>query len=54
MKQVAVLSDVHGNSVALAAVLAEIEGVEELAEMMLTPPEPREVIDHAEQVVFAG
>ena len=29
-------------------------GVEEIVEMMLTPPEPREVIDHAEQVVFAG
>lgn len=32
----------------------DFPGVEELAEMMLTPPEPREVIDHAEQVVFAG
>ena len=29
-------------------------GVEEIVEMMLDPPEPREVIDHAEQVVFAG
>jgi hypothetical protein len=28
--------------------------VEAIAEMMLTPPEPREVIDHAEQVVFSG
>ena len=28
--------------------------VEELVEMMLTPPEPREVIDHGEQVIFAG
>jgi hypothetical protein len=28
--------------------------VEELVEMMLTPPEPREVIDHGEKVVFAG
>jgi putative phosphoesterase len=32
----------------------DFPGVEELVEMMLTPPEPREVIDHAEQVVFAG
>jgi hypothetical protein len=29
-------------------------GLEGLVEMMLNPPEPREVIDHAEQVVFAG
>jgi putative phosphoesterase len=28
--------------------------VEQIVEMMLTPPEPREVIDHAEEVVFAG
>ena len=28
--------------------------VEEIVEMMLTPPEPREVIDHAEKHVFAG
>ena len=28
--------------------------VEAIVEMMLTPPEPREVIDHAEQVVFSG
>jgi putative phosphoesterase len=28
--------------------------VEPIVEMMLTPPEPREVIDHAEQVVFSG
>ena len=28
--------------------------VVEIVEMMLTPPEPREVIDHAEQVVFSG
>jgi putative phosphoesterase len=28
--------------------------VEQIAEMMLTPPEPREVIDHAEKHVFAG
>ena len=28
--------------------------VEELVEMMLAPPEPREVIDHAEKVIFAG
>ena len=32
----------------------DFPGADELAEMMLTPPEPREVIDHAEQVVFAG
>ena len=32
----------------------DFPGVDELAEMMLTPPEPREVIDHAEQVIFAG
>lgn len=93
MKRVAVLSDVHGNSVALAAVLAELlpyegrpgaywallgpdveprrteydvdgavaryratdfPGVEELVELMLSPPEPREVIDDAERVVFSG
>jgi putative phosphoesterase len=29
-------------------------GVEQIIEMMVQPPEPREVIDHAEQVVFAG
>ena len=29
-------------------------GVEEIIEMMVEPPEPREVIDHAEEVVFAG
>jgi hypothetical protein len=28
--------------------------VEQIAEMMLTPPEPREVIDHAEKHIFAG
>ena len=28
--------------------------VEQIVEMMLEPPEPREVIDHAEKVVFAG
>ena len=28
--------------------------VEAIVEMMLTPPEPREVIDHAEQAVFSG
>ncbi len=28
--------------------------VEQIVEMMLTPPEPREVIDHAEKHVFAG
>lgn len=32
----------------------DFPGVEELVELMLSPPEPREVIDHAEQVVFAG
>ena len=32
----------------------DFPGVEELIELMLTPPEPREVIDHAEQVVFSG
>ena len=29
-------------------------GIEQIVEMMLEPPEPREVIDHAEKVVFAG
>jgi predicted phosphodiesterase len=29
-------------------------GVEQIVEMMIEPPEPREVIDHAEKVVFAG
>ena len=29
-------------------------GVEEIVEMMVTPPERREVIDHAEKVIFAG
>jgi predicted phosphodiesterase len=29
-------------------------GVEQIVEMMVEPPEPREVIDHAEKVVFAG
>jgi putative phosphoesterase len=28
--------------------------VEQIVEMMLEPPEPREVIDHAEEVIFAG
>lgn len=28
--------------------------VEEIVESMLAPPEPREVIDHAEEVIFAG
>ncbi len=28
--------------------------VEKIIEMMIEPPEPREVIDHAEKVVFAG
>jgi len=28
--------------------------VEQIVEMMVTPPEPREVIDHAEKHVFAG
>ena len=28
--------------------------VEQIVEMMLVPPEPREVIDHAEKLVFAG
>jgi putative phosphoesterase len=28
--------------------------VEQILELMLTPPEPREVIDHAEKHVFAG
>jgi diadenosine tetraphosphatase ApaH/serine/threonine PP2A family protein phosphatase len=28
--------------------------VEQIVEMMLTPPEPREVIDHAEKHIFAG
>jgi predicted phosphodiesterase len=32
----------------------DMPGVEEIIELMLTPPEPREVIDHAEQVIFAG
>jgi predicted phosphodiesterase len=32
----------------------DFPGIEELAEMTLTPPDPREVIDHAEEVVFAG
>jgi predicted phosphodiesterase len=32
----------------------DIPGVEEIVELMVSPPEPREVIDHAEQVVFAG
>jgi predicted phosphodiesterase len=32
----------------------DFPGVEELVEMMLVPPEPREVIDHAEQVIFSG
>jgi putative phosphoesterase len=32
----------------------DVPGVEELVELMVSPPEPREVIDHAEQVVFAG
>ena len=29
-------------------------GVEEIVEMMVEPPEPREMIDHAEKVVFSG
>jgi putative phosphoesterase len=29
-------------------------GVEQIVEMMVEPPEPREVIDHGEKVVFAG
>ena len=29
-------------------------GVEQIVEMMIEPPEPREVIEHAEKVVFAG
>jgi predicted phosphodiesterase len=29
-------------------------GVEQIIEMMVQPPEPREVIEHAEKVVFAG
>ena len=29
-------------------------GIEQIVEMMVEPPEPREVIDHAEKVVFAG
>ena len=29
-------------------------GIEQIVEMMVTPPERREVIDHAEKVVFAG
>jgi hypothetical protein len=32
----------------------DLPGVEEIVELMVSPPEPREVIDHAEQVVFAG
>jgi predicted phosphodiesterase len=32
----------------------DMPGVEEIVELLLSPPEPREVIDHAEQVVFAG
>ena len=32
----------------------DFPGVEELVELMVTPPEPREVIDHGEKVVFAG
>ena len=32
----------------------DLPGVEELVELMLSPPDPREVIDHAEQVVFSG
>jgi predicted phosphodiesterase len=28
--------------------------VEQIVEMMVEPPEPREVIDHAERVIFAG
>ena len=32
----------------------DLPGVEEIVELMLSPPEPREVIDHAEQVVFSG
>lgn len=31
-----------------------LPNVEQIVEMMLTPPEPREVIDHAEKHVFAG
>ena len=29
-------------------------GLEQIVEMMVEPPEPREVIEHAEKVVFAG
>ena len=29
-------------------------GIEQIVEMTVTPPERREVIDHAEKVVFAG
>ena len=29
-------------------------GVEQIVEMMVEPPEPREVIEHAEKVIFAG
>lgn len=29
-------------------------GIEQIVEMMVEPPQPREVIDHAEKVVFAG
>jgi predicted phosphodiesterase len=32
----------------------DVPRVEEIVELMLSPPEPREVIDHAEQVIFAG
>lgn len=33
---------------------SSVPRVEELVELMVAPPEPREVIDHAEQVVFSG
>ena len=34
--------------------MTDVPEVEQVIELMLEPPEPREVIDHAEKLVFSG
>ena len=47
--RIGLLSDVHGNAVALQAVLAE-----QMVEMLEKPATREELVEHGEKLEFAG
>jgi len=51
---VAVLSDVHGNAVARRYRATDDPLAEEMVELLITPPSPAAIVEHAESVEFSG